>query len=70
MNALGFIVSLARGTSPSPKGDREKVLMDQTIVGLVMGDSAKSAPHEDVNESYLTFIISQAIGCRHNLEFH
>ena len=48
----------------------KKVLIDRTIVGLVMGDSSKSAPREDVNESYLTFIISQAIGCRHNLEFH
>ena len=25
---------------------------------------------QDVNESYLTFITSQAIGLRHTLEFH
>ena len=70
VHALGFILSLARVFSPSSKGVREKVFMDRTIVGLVLGESSKSAPREDVNESYLTFIISQAIGCRHNLEFH
>ena len=70
VHALGFILSLARVLSPSSKGVREKVLMDRTIVGVVMGDSSKAAPHEDVNESYLTFIISEAIGCRHNPEFH
>ena len=70
VHALGFILSLARAFAPSSKGVWEKVLMDRTIVGLVMGDSSKSASREDVRESYLTFIISQAIGCRYNLEFH
>ena len=70
VHALGFILSLARVFSPLSKGVREKVFMDQTIVGLVLGEGSKSAPREDVNESYLIFIISQAIGCRHNLEFH
>ena len=70
VHALSFILSLARVFSPSSKGVREKVLMDRTIVGLLIGDSSKPAPREDVNELYLIFIISQAKGCRHNLEFH
>ena len=56
--------------SPSSKGVREKVLMNRTIVGLVIGDGPKYAPREDVNEPYLIFIISQTQRCRHNLEFH
>ena len=59
MTATGAFSSVVENTGTKSKD-----------VKVVMGGNSKSGPRKHVNESYLTFIISQAIGCRHNLEFH